>query len=77
MAGVLCAGMHQDQQTAILVDVGTNAEVVLGNADWLIACAGAAGPALEGGVARMGMTAAPGAIDPSPDHSPWRGLSDL
>jgi uncharacterized 2Fe-2S/4Fe-4S cluster protein (DUF4445 family) len=45
------------------VDVGTNAEVVLGNRDWLIGCAGAAGPALEGGVSRMGMTAGPGVVD--------------
>jgi uncharacterized 2Fe-2S/4Fe-4S cluster protein (DUF4445 family) len=45
------------------VDVGTNAEVVLGNRDWLIGCAGAAGPALEGGVTRMGMLAGPGVID--------------
>ena len=45
------------------MDVGTNAEVVLGNRNWLIACAGAAGPALEGGVTRMGMTAGPGVID--------------
>jgi uncharacterized 2Fe-2S/4Fe-4S cluster protein (DUF4445 family) len=45
------------------VDVGTNAEVALGNQNWLIACAGAAGPALEGGVTRMGMTAGPGVID--------------
>jgi len=43
--------------------MGTNAEVVLGNRNWLIACAGAAGPALEGGVTRMGMTAGPGVID--------------
>ncbi|MCK5203950.1 MAG: DUF4445 domain-containing protein [Desulfobacterales bacterium] len=45
------------------VDVGTNAEVVLGNENWLIACAGAAGPALESSVTRMGMTAGPGVID--------------
>ncbi|MBN2418331.1 MAG: ATP-binding protein, partial [Deltaproteobacteria bacterium] len=49
--------------TCLLVDVGTNAEVVLGNNEWLMACAGAAGPALEGGVAAMGMMAGPGAID--------------
>jgi uncharacterized 2Fe-2S/4Fe-4S cluster protein (DUF4445 family) len=46
-----------------MVDVGTNAEVVLGNEEWLVACAGAAGPALEGGVASMGMMAGPGVID--------------
>jgi uncharacterized 2Fe-2S/4Fe-4S cluster protein (DUF4445 family) len=51
------------EETAIFVDVGTNAEVVLGNRHWLIACAGAAGPALEGGVTQMGATAGPGVID--------------
>jgi len=63
IAGILYAGMHKSEDTAILVDVGTNAEVVLGNKDWLIACAGAAGPALEGGVTRMGMMAGSGVID--------------
>jgi uncharacterized 2Fe-2S/4Fe-4S cluster protein (DUF4445 family) len=63
IAGILFSGMNEIEETAILVDVGTNAEVILGNRDWLIACAGAAGPALESGVARMGMMAAPGVID--------------
>jgi uncharacterized 2Fe-2S/4Fe-4S cluster protein (DUF4445 family) len=63
IAGILYSGMNSAEDTAILVDVGTNAEVVLGNKNWLIACAGAAGPALEGGVTRMGMTAGPGVID--------------
>ena len=63
IAGILYSGIHQNARTGILVDVGTNAEVVLGNKNWLIACAGAAGPALEGGVTRMGMTAGPGVID--------------
>jgi uncharacterized 2Fe-2S/4Fe-4S cluster protein (DUF4445 family) len=63
LAGILFSGMHREEDPSILVDVGTNAEVVLGNHDWLIACAGAAGPALEGGVTRFGMTAAAGVID--------------
>ncbi len=63
IAGILFSGMHHSEQTSILVDVGTNAEVVLGSKNWLIACAGAAGPALEGGVTRMGMMAGPGVID--------------
>ncbi|HBZ54678.1 MAG TPA: hypothetical protein DEO88_04655, partial [Syntrophobacteraceae bacterium] len=50
IAGILASGMHRSSDVNILVDVGTNAEVVVGNRDWLIACAGAAGPALEGGV---------------------------
>jgi uncharacterized 2Fe-2S/4Fe-4S cluster protein (DUF4445 family) len=63
VAGILHSGLNTAADTAILVDVGTNAEVVLGNSQWLIACAGAAGPALEGGVTRMGMMAEPGVID--------------
>jgi uncharacterized 2Fe-2S/4Fe-4S cluster protein (DUF4445 family) len=63
IAGILFSGIYKKSHPCILVDVGTNAEVVLGNENWLVACAGAAGPALEGGVTRMGMTAGPGVID--------------
>ena len=63
IAGILYCDMDQRTETAILVDVGTNAEVVLGNRNWMMACAGAAGPALEGGVTHMGTTAGPGVID--------------
>ncbi|MCW5204240.1 DUF4445 domain-containing protein, partial [Desulfobulbus sp. US4] len=57
ISGILATGLDQGEETCMLIDVGTNAEVVMGNNQWLIACAGAAGPALEGGVARMGMRA--------------------
>jgi uncharacterized 2Fe-2S/4Fe-4S cluster protein (DUF4445 family) len=63
IAGILYAGFQNAADTVILVDVGTNAEVVVGNENWLIACAGAAGPALEGGVTKMGMMAGPGVVD--------------
>jgi len=63
IAGILASGMNHMDEICLLVDVGTNAEVVLGNKDWLMGCAGAAGPALEGGVASMGMMAGPGVID--------------
>jgi uncharacterized 2Fe-2S/4Fe-4S cluster protein (DUF4445 family) len=63
IAGILASGMAEREDLSILADVGTNAEVVLGNREWLAACAGAAGPALEGGVAAMGMMAGPGVID--------------
>ncbi len=63
IAGILFADLNQFNKPCIMVDVGTNAEVVVGCQDWLIACAGAAGPALEGGVSDIGMTAAPGVID--------------
>jgi len=63
VSGILAGGLDEKDEVQMLIDVGTNAEVVVGNRDWLIACAGAAGPALEGGVAKMGMRAAPGAVD--------------
>ncbi|MFZ2630021.1 MAG: ASKHA domain-containing protein [Desulfosalsimonadaceae bacterium] len=63
ISGILYSGLHRKEEISILVDVGTNAEVVLGNKDWLMACAGAAGPALEGGVSKIGTTAGPGVID--------------
>ena len=63
VAGILFSGLYRKNETAILVDVGTNAEVVLGNREWMVACAGAAGPALEGGASRIGMMAGPGVID--------------
>jgi len=63
ISGIVASGMASSRKTRMLIDVGTNAEVVLGNSEWLIGCAGAAGPALEGGVARMGMRAGPGAIE--------------
>jgi len=63
IAGILSSGMSLQDEVSFLIDVGTNAEVVIGNRDWLMACAGAAGPALEGGVAGMGMMAGPGVID--------------
>jgi uncharacterized 2Fe-2S/4Fe-4S cluster protein (DUF4445 family) len=63
VAGILFADLDKKQAPCLMVDVGTNAEIVVGSRDWLIACAGAAGPALEGGVSKMGMTAGPGVID--------------
>jgi len=63
IAGIMASKMTEWEEVSFLVDVGTNAEVVIGNRDWLMACAGAAGPALESGVADMGMMAAPGVID--------------
>jgi uncharacterized 2Fe-2S/4Fe-4S cluster protein (DUF4445 family) len=63
IAGILFADLDKSHVPCLMVDVGTNAEIVVGSRDWLMACAGAAGPALEGGVSKMGMTAGPGVID--------------
>ncbi len=54
--------LYKKDAPCFFIDVGTNAEVVLGNRDFLLACAGAAGPALEGGIFFAGCRAEPGAI---------------
>ncbi|MDF1613543.1 ASKHA domain-containing protein [Desulfurivibrio dismutans] len=63
LAGIVACDLDLVAEPAMLIDVGTNAEVVVGCRDWLVACAGAAGPALEGGVAKMGMRAGEGVIE--------------
>ncbi|MBU7015139.1 MAG: DUF4445 domain-containing protein [Theionarchaea archaeon] len=52
-----------DDRLRLLIDIGTNCEVVLGTEDRVLACSTAAGPAFEGTHIRYGMRAAPGAIE--------------
>jgi len=61
-AGIIATGMHRSDRPSILVDVGTNAEVVIGNREWMIVGAGAAGPALEEGISAIGKRANKGIV---------------
>jgi len=61
-SGVLATQMHRSNSTNMLVDIGTNAEIVLGNRHRLLACSSPAGPAFEGAEIQCGMSANPGAI---------------
>ncbi len=63
IADILACGMSEKEEISLLIDIGTNFEVVLGNSEWMFSCAGAAGPALEGGEVLFGMRANPGAIE--------------
>ncbi|MBP1928020.1 uncharacterized 2Fe-2S/4Fe-4S cluster protein (DUF4445 family) [Methanolinea mesophila] len=63
VADILASGMAEQDEVSLMIDIGTNFEVVLGNRDWMFSCAGAAGPALEGGEVLFGMRANPGAIE--------------
>jgi len=63
LADVLASGMHLSRKLSLLIDVGTNGEVVLGNKDWMVCCSCSAGPAFEGGEVSCGMRAMHGAID--------------
>jgi uncharacterized 2Fe-2S/4Fe-4S cluster protein (DUF4445 family) len=63
IADVVASGMARNEGISLLIDVGTNGEVVLGNRDWLLACSASAGPAFEGGEVCHGMRAGDGAIE--------------
>jgi uncharacterized 2Fe-2S/4Fe-4S cluster protein (DUF4445 family) len=63
IAGILATGLHRSRKVKLLIDLGTNGEIVLGNRDRLLCCSTAAGPAFEGGHIRWGMRAVPGAVD--------------
>ncbi len=60
---VVASGMYDSDETSLLVDMGTNGEIILGNQDWLVSCSIASGPAFEGGGVRFGMRAMRGAIE--------------
>ncbi len=63
IAGLYEIDLRNKEGFSFYLDVGTNAEVVVGGRDFLLACAGAAGPALEGGIFECGMQAKEGAIE--------------
>jgi uncharacterized 2Fe-2S/4Fe-4S cluster protein (DUF4445 family) len=63
IACILATGVHRRRTPTLLVDLGTNGEIVFGNRDRLLCCSTAAGPAFEGGHIRWGMRAASGAIE--------------
>jgi len=63
VAGVMGSGMAHEDALTLYMDIGTNAEIVIGNKDWLVCAACSAGPAFEGGGIKMGMRAAKGAIE--------------
>jgi len=63
VADLLAAAPADDSRVRLLIDLGTNAEMVLMGRGRMLACAAAAGPAFEGARISCGMRAAPGAID--------------
>ena len=61
-AGIFARGLHRSERLQVLVDLGTNAEIIAGNREGLLCASTAAGPAFEGARIQMGMRAEPGAI---------------
>ena len=63
VAGVAATGMDIEDKIRLLVDIGTNNEIVIGGRKGMFCCATAAGPAFEGARIQYGMRAAEGAIE--------------
>lgn len=61
-AGILSCGIYKEEGLCLLIDIGTNGEIALGNKDFIVACAASAGPAFEGSGVSCGMRASRGAI---------------
>jgi len=62
-AGTLACMMWNRPEMSMLIDLGTNGEIVFGNSDFMMSCACSAGPAFEGGDISCGMRATDGAIE--------------
>ena len=62
-AGTLAAGLWDQDEMSLFIDLGTNGELVFGNRDFLMSCACSAGPAFEGGDISCGMRATDGAVE--------------
>ena len=60
---VIASGMHTSDEMSLVVDLGTNGEIIFGNNKWLFSCSCASGPAFEGEGVRHGMRAAVGGIE--------------
>jgi len=87
VADLVSSGLYKDKKIGMMIDIGTNTEIIAGNKDRLISCSCASGPAFEGAHIRFGMRASTGAIervwiDPSTkevllrtvDDAPPRGI---
>ncbi|KPU42536.1 Na(+)-translocating NADH-quinone reductase subunit F [Oxobacter pfennigii] len=61
-AGILDCEMHKSETYSLLLDLGTNGEIAVGNKDRIVACATAAGPAFEGATIKCGIGGVKGAV---------------
>lgn len=63
VADVLASGMRESDELSLLLDIGTNTELFVGNRKGIVSCSCASGPAFEGAHIRQGMKAVYGAIE--------------
>ncbi|WP_083273618.1 ASKHA domain-containing protein [Geosporobacter ferrireducens] len=80
IAGMLYCGFHEEKETTLLIDIGTNGEMAIGNKDKILSLSTAAGPALEGGNIQYGTGSIRGAIsrvEIDKDKLSYRTIGDL
>jgi len=63
VADLISSGLHKDKEVGMMIDIGTNTEIIAGNRDRLVSCSCASGPAFEGAHIKFGMRASTGAIE--------------
>ena len=62
VSGLVACGFHKNRNVSVLLDLGTNGEMAIGNCEHLLVTSAAAGPAFEGGNIMCGIGSVPGAI---------------
>jgi len=80
VSGILFTGLHQREGVALVIDIGTNGEMVLGSRHKMLASSAAAGPAFEGAQISCGLRAEPGAISrvfSDDGELGWKVVGDL
>ncbi|OGS41527.1 MAG: hypothetical protein A3K67_00185 [Euryarchaeota archaeon RBG_16_62_10] len=63
VADLISSGLYKDKAVGMMIDIGTNTEIIAGNRDRLVSCSCASGPAFEGAHIKHGMRASTGAIE--------------
>ena len=63
VADLISSGLYKDKNTGMMIDIGTNTEIIAGNSQRLVSCSCASGPAFEGAHIRAGMRASTGAVE--------------
>jgi len=63
VADLLSSGLYDDREVGMMIDIGTNTEIIAGNKERLVSCSCASGPAFEGAHIKFGMRASTGAIE--------------
>jgi len=63
ISGIFASGLAQSDKPCMLIDIGTNGEIVVGSKEFIVCASASAGPAFEGAECSSGMRATRGAID--------------